>query len=817
MRDLVKFLAAASTASTASMAAAGFVAAGLVLCAAASPSRAAVWIVPSQVSTIAAALDSATAGDVVSVQCGTYFEHGLVLPSRVRLESANGDPSCVTIDGQGLGRILECSNTDESTFVRGITFTRGSATTGGFFDNGGGAIRAVDSFASVQDCVFVANNATRGGALGLLRSDVVVTACTFTSNTTTSANWAVGGAIYCEQGAPVIDQCTFTGNTAFSVAVPGDAGAVFAKFTDLKLSNSTFVDNHAGIGAGAFYSFSEDRSVVTACEFRENGSAAGGAMYLERSLAKFEDCIFAGNEANSGGAVYMEVNSVPVFDGCTFEGNRALVFAGGAVDTWFSSPTFEGCAFLENESSLDGGALTVNGSSVAIVTDGVFARNVAQGDGGALRVRQVSQVTITRSTFVANAVGGVGGALSVEDDAVVSVDASIVAFSASGGAAVCAGSGILTLACTDVFGNAGGDWTGCLAAQAGVAGNLEADPWFCDVGSDDLAVRTPESPCLPENNSCGVRLGASGVGCGCPTGATILVPTDVPSIAAAITLAQPGDVIGVCDGTWTETIELRESVHVRGLGPAFTRLEWPAASAAPALVRAASIGDPTIVAGLALDGLGLAPAVVLAESTSTGLHLQSSVVTGGLETGVRNGPDSRVRIGGELAFANDLFGNGVSIPRNVWNENTGADSLDALLNYWGTEDHGLVLDAIEGPVRTCPFTDATHTLLLCSPPSAIAEPEASPGSLDLAIGPNPFRESSTLALTLPEAVGFSRINVYDVSGRRVDTLWEGPLAAGPVRLVWPARGPAGRRIAPGVYFVRFEVGDLRAVRKLVRR
>ena len=49
------------------------------------------------------------------------------------------------------------------------------------------------------------------------------------------------------------------------------------------------------------------------------------------------------------------------------------------------------------------------------------------------------------------------------------------------------------------------------------------------------------------------------------------------------------------------------------------------------------------------------------------------------------------------------------------------------------------------------------------------------------------------------------LTLYDVLGRRVRQLWQGPLQAGSHRFVWNGRDEAGRRVAAGVYIYKVEV------------
>jgi hypothetical protein len=76
-----------------------------------------------------------------------------------------------------------------------------------------------------------------------------------------------------------------------------------------------------------------------------------------------------------------------------------------------------------------------------------------------------------------------------------------------------------------VYGNAGGDWVGCIADQYGVNGNFSADPLFCDPTHDDFTLAAT-SPCAPENSpgECGL-IGAWPVGCETPMGAYEIAAT----------------------------------------------------------------------------------------------------------------------------------------------------------------------------------------------------------------------------------------------------------------------------------------------------
>lgn len=79
--------------------------------------------------------------------------------------------------------------------------------------------------------------------------------------------------------------------------------------------------------------------------------------------------------------------------------------------------------------------------------------------------------------------------------------------------------------------------------------------------------------------------------------------------------------------------------------------------------------------------------------------------------------------------------------------------------------------------------------------------------------PNPFRASTSFEITLPEN-GPVRVDVYDVGGRRVATLFDGHRGAGRHPMVWHGRTDAGTPASVGVYFLRISAGSALGTRKI---
>lgn len=81
--------------------------------------------------------------------------------------------------------------------------------------------------------------------------------------------------------------------------------------------------------------------------------------------------------------------------------------------------------------------------------------------------------------------------------------------------------------------------------------------------------------------------------------------------------------------------------------------------------------------------------------------------------------------------------------------------------------------------------------------------------------PNPFNPSTVVSFTMPTSAR-AELSVYDVSGRKVATLFSGEATAGDHSAVWDGRTDAGETAATGVYFARLSaLGSERSVKMVL--
>ncbi len=80
--------------------------------------------------------------------------------------------------------------------------------------------------------------------------------------------------------------------------------------------------------------------------------------------------------------------------------------------------------------------------------------------------------------------------------------------------------------------------------------------------------------------------------------------------------------------------------------------------------------------------------------------------------------------------------------------------------------------------------------------------------------PNPARTRTSLSFVIPSA-SVARLEIYDLTGRRVRTLLDEVVEPGSRDVVWDLENSVHRRVAAGVYFCRLEAADESIMRRLV--
>lgn len=193
-------------------------------------------------------VDSATAGDEILVEAGTYL-----ITSQINVDKAvdiyGGYDGETIVDGQGIA--YHCFYITADAIIDGFTITRGdcylvsSKVTG----RGGGGINIKDCFPIISNCTITGNRATLGGGIYIKDSSDTTNRATIT-NCDISENQAKrGGGIYATASDPTITNCILFDNYASK-----KGGGMYFWRSDPTITNCTFSRNHAVDWGGGIFS-----------------------------------------------------------------------------------------------------------------------------------------------------------------------------------------------------------------------------------------------------------------------------------------------------------------------------------------------------------------------------------------------------------------------------------------------------------------------------------------------------------------------------------------------------------------------------------
>jgi len=295
-----------------------------------------------------------------------------------------------------------------------------------------------------------------------------------------------------------------------------------------------------------------DSTIVSNLTFRNSAAVgknsydkSGGAVFINRSKVRLENCVFVDNAADAHGGAIRVAGAWPMIFRCTFRGNRALNGGGGAIEASFdASPVIKDCVFEDN-SARWGGAVSVRVGGSVLIVSSVLANNHASGDlgyggaifadknsivdvmnvvisgnrgrfGGGVTCLANSMVNLDQVTITDNVGTVIGGGMLLVD-ASPAISGAIFAFNQGTGISL-AGASKPTITCTNVFGNSGGDWLHSVASAGDMEFNFYIDPLFCSrdpLAADGLHLQH-NSYLFDPPYDCST-LGAQSIACGAST------------------------------------------------------------------------------------------------------------------------------------------------------------------------------------------------------------------------------------------------------------------------------------------------------------
>lgn len=269
-------------------------------------------------------------------------------------------------------RIVYADGVDATAILDGFTIRRGhgyyAADESGTIGTG---LSIVDGSPTIENCTFIENAASVGGAVG----------CT--------------GAT----ASPSFRNCAFIDNEAVQ-----SAGLDFYLAGSTSIESCRFINNRATIAA-AINSYHSEGLVVRNSIFDSNATSQPNSEIIRvlSSDPVFENCLFTNHDD-----MVIDIEGSPTFKGCEFTGNNAR-----CVQVFFGSPTLDSCWFHHNTPGTGSAALSVQ-AGLARLSDCRFEHN-SYGVHTALSV-SLGAVIADRCVF-SNNLGRSGGATTIFTEA----------------------------------------------------------------------------------------------------------------------------------------------------------------------------------------------------------------------------------------------------------------------------------------------------------------------------------------------------------------------------------------------------------------
>ncbi len=267
-------------------------------------------------SSIQAAVDAASAGDVIKVAVGTYrgvsiraglkqvvyIDKGITIQGGYTTANwTTSDPVAnpTTLDAQGGGRVLYIAGNISPT-IAGLRLTGGNAV-----GLGGGICRSCDA----------------GGGVYVLNATAVI-----------RNNWIFSNSsgLGCGSGAGLYlnySNATLSGNMVMSNTA-GNGGGLYLNLSNATIKGNIVTANIASSGGGLYLDFSN--ATLNGNTIMANTAASGGGLYLAGGNTTLRDNMVMSNSAGIGGglALYFDdsmlINNIVVGN----QGDGITIVAG---------------------------------------------------------------------------------------------------------------------------------------------------------------------------------------------------------------------------------------------------------------------------------------------------------------------------------------------------------------------------------------------------------------------------------------------------------------------------------------------------------
>lgn len=287
-----------------------------------------------------------------------------------------------------------------------------------------------------------------------------------------------GGAVYCVAAGPTLDNNVINQNTVFidTGTCQGYGAGIYCSGSKARIINNTISHNLA-------YRSNEQNTYFS----------IGGGIFANESDLLIQGNRISANKAKMGAGIAIQESHVEIENNDIYQNEAfSMAFGGGIGLNSSSSDLFR--IIVKNNIIREN--IGYYGTGImCLTTAALIEGNLIYNNSDMAVACQLGFDTLRNNTICNN----LGPGLYVSNNAGPVVENSIFWDNAYD-EILDVTAGDLQVTCCLVKGG----WEG--------AGNIDANPQFCDPDNNNYTVNF-FSPCLPENNSCGVLMGVEEAGC----------------------------------------------------------------------------------------------------------------------------------------------------------------------------------------------------------------------------------------------------------------------------------------------------------------
>jgi predicted outer membrane repeat protein len=671
---------------------------------------------------------------------------------------------------------IEFNTINSSYHWSGISFQSGSSSSVlrncdfiNASDSLGGAMRISSAAVTLDSCDFFDNSATRGGALAILSyAEPVITNCNFYENTA-----VYGGAVYADWNTkPHISNCNLHDNSATNTGgSAGDGGGAYFSGSNGELHNCKIWNNTAAKRGGGVFLSSNASTILYENEVYGNSAQMGGGLAVNWYVKAYihDERIYQNTASISGGGVYLQDGSTPLMLRTLIAENIAP--AAQAMHSRASAPLVNYCTMVGTGGTAEGWLLKSDiGDAASISNSILWATTGADSTSGAV-YQNSSQMVITYSDVIGD--GTYPGLSNRNEDPQFTGTGSILSRYT-----LAQGSGALH------WSEDGG--------EIGAYGGNAALSW-------NLTLAMLQNP---------VQLNSLG----------FFVTTTVPLLSPPYLYLEQDypDTVQYSPADSAFMVQISPLIYFLPLE--ISRLDYPSRAtitlvnildqdsalvtqfnAARLYGTGSTIGLGETVTASARGGDGLDVWCIMEEQYGTAKPAAAELTALGAVyqiSATGEFQDGRI----EFALTPELL-NGRSAQNcavSVWN----GSAWEILPSYLSADGAAVWAPMERGGSYRLVWGAASHAVLL-------------PTTLELGQNyPNPFNPETVIGFALPDA-GNVRLEIFDLLGRKVVTLLEGPMNPGAHQVRWDGFNQQGSPVASGIYLYRLQVGAQQIQKKMV--